>query len=153
MAHMLYISSAPLPPFFCFFFLLNFYGFLWWILTLVHDVQLDTGMFNSVTMELLFWIPFFLFSQYFCWWFETALDEFRFFSFSLKLPYTKIQQYKRVIRSIFRLECNNNYSEFTINITSSFIHSIKMHSDGNVLKIRGDCFKVVFYIMTIFFNF
>ena len=130
-------------PYHLFYFLI-FYGSLWWIQTLVHDAHLDKGMFYSEITELLFWIPFFLFSQYFYWWFETALDEFGHFSFSLKLTYTKIKQYKRVVRSIFRHECNNNCSEFTINITSSFIQSMKMHTHGNVLKIRGDCFKVFF---------
>ena len=113
----------------CFFItpttFLLFSDFLfWWIQTLVHDAHLDTGMFYSEIKELLFWIPFFLFSQYFYWWFETALDEFGLFSFSLKLTYTKIKQYRRVVRSIFRHECNNNCSEFTINITSSFIQSL-----------------------------
>ena len=36
-----------------------FYGFLWWIQTLVLDAQWDTGIFNSVITELFFLIPIF----------------------------------------------------------------------------------------------
>ena len=146
MTHMLYVSSAPLPPFFCFFLIC--YGFLWCIQTLVRDAQLDTGMLNSVITELFFEYLFclvniFMWNRY--WWFKATLDEFRFclFSYSLKLTYTKNKQYKHVGRSIFRMECNNECSAFTINIGSSCIHSMKMNSDGNVIKMKSGCFKVI----------
>ena len=48
------------------------------------------------------------------------------------------------------MECNNECSAFTINIGSSCIHSMKINSDGNVIKMRSGCFKVI-YMMTINF--
>ena len=41
------------------------------------------------------------------------------------------------------MECNNECSAFTINIGSSCIHSMKINSDGNVIKMRSGCFKVI----------
>ena len=70
----------------------------------------------------------------------------------------KNKQYKRVFRSIFRLECNNKCSAFIINIESSFIFSINIYIflQANIycypvqyafrrtfFKIRSVCSKVI----------